>query len=107
MEKRRIGIKMNDSLDRKFSAALIVLFGLVTTLYFDYVRMWIKGNEIRHLPFPVKMTSCENINERYSSHANICVHHISYIWWGIIASALFWAIILAIAYKIWKIPKYS
>ena len=80
---------------RKILAVGVVLIGTVITTFVNFAFFTSFGGPVyKFFPFPVKGTTC-----RFFSSSNVTCNH-QYIWWGIIASVIFWIIILGVAYTV-------
>lgn len=84
---------------RKILAVIVVIAAYAVSVQIDVSHANFGGVNYRYFPFPVRVTSCGSSYDAYST----CTH--PYIWWGIIASAAFWVVILIIAYMIGKKKK--
>lgn len=84
---------------RKTLAIIVVIAAYIVSWYVNYSHANIGGVNYRYLPFPVQMTSCGSSYDKYST----CAY--PYIWWGIVASVVFWIIVLGISYIIVKKKK--
>jgi len=84
---------------KKTISALVVLAGIVVTLFINYSHAGFGGSAYVYLPFPIQQTGCGDT----LTAMNSCTY--PFISWGIISSIIFWILLIGIAYIINRKPK--
>jgi hypothetical protein len=79
---------------KKIISVLVVLFAIIISVLAD--AFFHKTGELSYIsfPFPIQVDSCG------SAIGTVCSY--PYVWWGILLSVIFWAVIIGIAYIVGK-----
>ena len=82
---------------RKIYSLLVVLAALALCIKIDRMEGHMDGGiNYSYFPFPVKVWTCGS----YLGADESCTY--PYVWWGIVASFLFWLLVLGLAYVVGK-----